>query len=90
MTGEGARVHVFMAMEGPTGRTPGRVLMQARPITDADIPPGLEGHGWTFREGDVDRQLWDAELGGQLDDEQSDALHRDTWTRSGDTPWPNP
>ena len=82
-------MRVFMAMESDSGLTPGRVLMQDRPIEPFDLPPGIEGEGWTFREADVDPEMWAAQLADELTFEESDAFHRDAWSQNG-APWPSP
>ncbi len=66
-----------------------RVTMQDREFSDGDLPRGLRGTGWSFREGEVEDSDFDLVLAGMLDDDELDELHRNTWSASGPTDWPN-
>lgn len=77
-------MHVWMALDPQTYR----VMVQGREFADGDFPGGLRGANWPRREGTVDPAVWESLLEGALSPEDQDALHRDLWTGSGDTPWP--
>lgn len=75
---------VFMALDPETLR----VMFQSHDFGDGDFPPGLRGAGWPRRVGQVDDVTWERLLAGELTGAEQDALHRETWTESGETPWP--
>lgn len=79
-------MRVFLALDPETLR----VTMQDREFGDGDLPRGLRGHGWSFREGEVSDFDWDLVLAGMLDNDELDELHRRIWTESGASAWPNP
>jgi hypothetical protein len=77
-------VIVHMALDPETLR----VLMQDHEFQDGDFPPGLRGVSWPRRQGEVDQDIWDALLAGDLTPDEQDHLHRESWSENGSTPWP--
>lgn len=78
-------MRVFLALDPETFR----VTMQDREFGDGDLPRGLRGSGWSFREGEISEFDWDLVLAGMLDEDELDDLHRRTWSLSGPTDWPS-
>lgn len=79
-------MRVWMTMDPENNR----VTLQDRPFTRADFPPGLRGDGWPQREGEITDERWADLMAGTPTYDEVDAIHRECWTESGDTPWPNP
>lgn len=78
-------MHVWLAMDPETDR----VVMQDREFDDGNFPRGRRGRDWARREADIDEDQWARLLAGQLPPDEQDQLHQETWTKSGETAWPN-
>ena len=77
-------MHVWLALDPETLR----VTMQDREFSDGCLPRGLRGVGWSFREAEIDPDVYAAIGANELSGPEVDAVHRDLWTAAGLTAWP--
>lgn len=75
---------VWLALDPETHR----VVMQDREFLHHDLPSGLRGLNWEKRKAKISKKLYEHLLGPDFDWDDSDRIHRELWSNSGDTPWP--
>lgn len=82
-------IKIYMAMEPDnSGQTPRRVAIQTRPfVAPFDFPPAHPIEQWELREGEINELTMAALLDNELDGDEQDRIHRELWTKSGETPW---
>lgn len=78
------QIDVWLTMDPETLR----VTMQNLPFEHHHFPAGLRGLNWEKRKTKISRKLYEEIMGPDFDWDDSDRIHRELWSNSGNTPWP--
>lgn len=78
------KIKVWLALDPETRR----VALQDQEFGEESFPPGMRGASWPVRQGSMDSDTYNRIMRCDLSDSEVDKIHRDLWTKSGKTAWP--